>query len=366
MQRGEIAMACVLSVACLAAQAQTTNVTIYGILDTGVEYLNHVGPNSNSLVRMPTLTGSLPSRLGFRGTEDLGGANKAVFTLENGLAVDSGTAQQGGRLFGRQAYVGLTGEWGALTLGRQYTMLFWSILDSDVLGPNIYGSGSLDSYIPNARTDNSIAYRGTFSNITIGATYSFGRDTVNAGPSPAGTNCAGENAADKQACREWSAMLKYDGAKWGLAAAYDRLYGGPGAFAGLTKSDLTDSRATLNGYVKWQDLKLTAGVIRRDNQGSPTARSDLYFVGAVYPVTPLLTIDGELFRLDFKDSPNRSTLFALRGTYSFSKRTSAYLTAGYIGNDGASNLSVSSGATGSNPQAGQTQTGAMIGIRQFF
>lgn len=215
------------------ASAQSS-VTIYGVIDAAAEHVNNVGAGGDGLTRMPSLTGSAPSRLGFRGTEDLGGGLGALFTLEMGIAPDSGTMNQGGRAFGRQSFVGLSGPWGSVTLGRQYTMLFWSILDADILGPNIYGSSSLDSYIPNARADNSIAYRGTFSGFTVGATYSLGRDTVNAGPSPAGSNCAGESGTDKQACREWSALVKYDAPMWGAALAVDEMRGGAGAFAGLS------------------------------------------------------------------------------------------------------------------------------------
>lgn len=346
--------------------AQNTNVTVYGLIDTGIEHVTNVGAAGSGLTRIPTLTGSLPSRIGFRGAEDLGGGLKAVFTLENGFAPDDGSLGQGGRLFGRQAFVGLSGDWGIVSLGRQYTMLFWSLLDSDVLGPNIHGLGSLDSYIPNARADNAIAYRGTFNGLTVGATYSLGRDTVNAGPSPAGTNCAGENAADSKACREWSLMAKYDTASWGVAAAHDRINGGPGAFAGLISSSLSDSRTTLNGYVKFGPAKLGGGVIRRDNEASATPKSNVYFIGGTYSITPAFTVDAQLSKLDVKNSANGATLFAVRGLYSLSKRTAVYVTAGHISNDGTLNLSVSGGAPGSNPVAGGSQTGLMIGMRHFF
>ncbi|HJV85406.1 MAG TPA: porin [Noviherbaspirillum sp.] len=348
------------------AQARSDSVAIYGLIDSGVEHVTNVGPTRDGLTRVPTITGSLPSRIGFRGTEDLGGGLKAVFTLENGFGPDNGTAGQGGRLFGRQAFVGLSGSWGTVSLGRQYTMLFWSLLDSDVLGPNVYGSGSIDSYIPNARADNALGYRGSFNGVTVGVTYSLGRDTVNAGPSPAGTNCAGESPADTKACREWSAMVKYDAASWGVAAGVDRFNGGPGAFAGLTNSSLSDTRKTVNGYVKFGQAKLAAGVLQRDNEASVAPKSNLYFIGGVYPLTSAITLDGEVFKLDTKNSANDATMFALRGTYHFSKRTAAYVTAGHIANDGALNLSVSSGAPGSNPSAGDTQTGLMVGVRHMF
>lgn len=348
----------------LLASAQS--VTLYGVVDTGVEWVNNVGAAKSSLVRMPNLTATVPSRWGMRGTEALGGDLKAAFVLESGFAPDSGVANQGGRLFGRQAWVGLSGKWGQVSVGRQYTMLFWSNLEADMLGPNIYGSSSLDSYLPNARADNAIAYKGTFGGFTVGATYSFGRDTVNAGPSPSGTNCAGENPADARACREWSALLKYDANAWGVAVSYDSQRGGPGAFGGLVRSSMKDDRLSINGYGVIGAAKIGAGVIRRDNDGSPTPRSDLWFGGVSYAVTPQFSVDGEVFCLRYHNSDNKAWLYAARGTYAFSKRTSAYLTAGYINNYGNLAVSVSGGATGSNPAPGGNQLGTMVGVKHIF
>ena len=365
MRRQLLASALFTTAAC-AAQAQT--VTIYGILDQAVEHLTNVGAGQGGLTRMPGLTGSFPSRLGFRGSEDLGGGLKAIFTLEQGLGVDSGTLNQGGRAFGRQSYVGLAGDWGSVTAGRQYSMLYWSQLDADILGPNAFGSASLDSYLPNARVDNSLAYRGTFSGLTIGATYSLGRDTVNAGPTPAGTNCPGESATDSKACRQWSAMLKYDQTNWGIVGAIDEFRGGPGAFAGLTSSALKDRRATVAGWVKVADVvKIGAGVISRRNEGSAaTPRSDLWYLGASYAVTPLLTLDAQYFNLNFKDSVNEAGLFAVKATYALSKRTAVYATAGRISNDGTAAISVSNAAAGGAPAPGASQNGVALGVRHTF
>ena len=352
---------------CAAPLARAQSVTIYGIADLAVERLNNVAPSGSSLYRMPGLAGSVPSRLGFRGSEDLGDGLRAVFTLEQGMGLDAGSFNQGGRAFGRQAFVGLSGSWGSLTFGRQYTMLFWSLIDADILGPNVYGIASLDNYLPNARVDNSVAYRGSFSGLTVGATYSVGRDTVNAGPSPAGTNCAGENGADSQACREWSVLAKYDAPSWGVALAVDQLHGGAGAFAGLTSSAMKDTRTSLNGYLKFGDAKIGAGVIHRKNDASAaTPKSDLVYLGAAYPVTPLFILDGELAQLKFMDSANKARLFALRGTYLFSKRTALYATAGRIANDGTLALSASGAAAGGNPAAGTSQLGFATGIRHSF
>jgi predicted porin len=314
---------------------------------------------------MPTNTGSLPSRLGFRATENLGDGLGAIAVLESGFGADIGNFTQGVRAFGRQAWVGFTSPWGTLGLGRQYTMLYWSILDADILGTNLYGSGSLDAYIPNARADNAIAWKGTFGGLTVGATYSLGRDTV-ALSSPAATNCPGEQAGSRE-CREWSALAKYDQPGWGAALAIDEIRGGPGAFAGLVDASMKDTRVSLNGYVNLADFRIAAGLIRRDNDASATSpRSDLWYLGMLYAATPQLKLDGELFSLRFKGTPNKAALLAARATYSFSKRTAVYATIGRIDNDGALALSVSGGAGGSNPLPGRSQSGFGAGLRHSF
>ncbi|CAB3745749.1 porin [Paraburkholderia humisilvae] len=358
-----------LAVACacaLPASSFAQSVSLYGIFDTGVEYLNHVGSAGDSVVKMPNFSGTVPSRWGLRGTEDLGGGAKANFTLESGFAPDSGVSNQGGRLFGRQAWVGLSNAWGQLSFGRQYTMFYWATLDSDILGPNAYGSSSVDTYFPNARTDNAIAYLGKFGGLTIGATYSFGRDAANAGPSPQGTNCPGENPADSRECREWSAMVQYGTHWWTVSAAYDSLRGGPGAFGGLTSSSLKDDRLAINAYFVFSAAKIGVGWVGRRNEGSTTPRSNLYYGGVAYDVTPQLNLAGELFYLDYRHSDDSAWLGAVRASYALSKRTTVYATAGYISNGGTLALSVDSAATGGAPAPGGNQLGTMLGIKHAF
>ncbi|MBP0638806.1 porin [Cupriavidus sp. AcVe19-6a] len=365
MKLGHLALSCAAACPVFAhAQAQAS-VTLYGVVDTGVEYVNHVGAGQDSVTRMPSLTGTVPSRWGLRGAEDLGGGLKAQFALESGFAPDSGTATLGGRLFGRQAWVGLSGNWGQVAFGRQYTMMFWSTLDSDILGPNTFGSGSLDPTIPNSRADNAVSYKGKFGGLTIGATYSFGRDTVGAPLSPSSTNCAGENPADSRACREWSAMLMYETPHFGVSAAYDSARGGPGAFGGLTNSSLADNRLALSGYALFDRIKAGAGWLRHDNDGSPTPRSDLYWLGALYDITPAFTVASQVYHLRYHHSDNKAWLYALRGTYSFSTRTAIYATAGFIDNGGQLAMSVSSNP-GATASPGGTQLGAMVGVKHVF
>ena len=347
----------------LAAQAQSS-ITTYGIIDAAVEYYTNADAAGNSVTRMPSLGGGMfPSRIGFRGQEDLGGGLKAVFVLENGFAPDTGVLGQGNRLFGRQANVGLSGDWGTVTFGRNYNMLTISTYDVDIIGPSQYGLGSLDPFIPNGRSDNSVAYRGTFQGVTAGASYSLGRDTSVAG-GPAGTNCGGESASDATQCREWSAMLRYDSKGFSVMSAYDRIYGGPSASGGLNSSDKTDSRLHVAALAKSGDWRVGGGVITRRNDGSAaTPRSNLLYLGAAYNVTPLLTVDGQLARLDYRNSDNDSTQALLRAIYNLSKRSAVYLAAGRINNDGTAALALSAGGS---VGAGRNQTGVIAGLKHSF
>ncbi len=338
------------------------NVTVYGLIDTGVEYVTNANAAGDSAVKMPSLTGTLPSRIGFKGSEDLGNDLKVLFVLESGFAPDTGAMGQGNRLFGRQAYVGLQNGYGSFTFGRQVNMTYLVGFKADVMGPNIHSIGSLDSYLPNARSDNAIGYLGKFSAFTLGATYSFGRDASAAG-GPAATNCAGEVAGNSKACRQVTALLDYDNKSWGMAGAYDIRYGNTGAAFGLTSSDYYDEHVSLNGYVMLGKTKLGAGLIKHKTHTATDTRSDLYFAGISHPFSSNLVLDTQLARLDIKNSSNDTTLLTARATYKLSKRTALYTSVGHVSNSGTAAVAVdAAGSIG----AGMSQTGIMAGVRHFF
>lgn len=365
-----VVLASALASALLCGGASAQQVTLYGIVDVAVERVSNTTAAGVTNWRMPSTTASVPSRWGLRGSEDLGNGLRAVFTLESGFAPGTGTLGQAGRMFGRQAFVGLSGPWGTVAFGRQYTTTFWSLLDADVAGPLVFALGSLDPYLPNARVDNSLSYRGVFSGLTVAGTYSLGRDGANPTPNnPTGTNCPGTVNGDTKSCRAWSMMLKYDQPHWGVAVSNDTLRGGAGSWAaaGLTSSSLTDTRTIVDGYVKLGGVKLGGGVIRRDNEGSAaTPRSDLRFIGVNWPVTEAFSADAQISQLKFKDSANKANLFVLRGNYALSRRTSVYAALGQIDNSGTLAISVSGGAPGSAPPAGESQNGLAAGVRHAF
>jgi predicted porin len=96
-----------------------SSVTIYGVIDLDGQYLS--GHAKQALV---TSGGQAGSRLGFKGTEDLGSGYFVDFVLESGINVDVGSSAQGGQLFGRQAFGALRTPFGTASAGRQYSSIF--------------------------------------------------------------------------------------------------------------------------------------------------------------------------------------------------------------------------------------------------
>jgi predicted porin len=162
--------AAVVNMACMSVAHAQSSVTLYGLVDLGVTYLNsaqtsRVGGqlNGRSLVAMTDghATGLSGSRWGLRGVEDLGGGLQAVFVLENGFMANTGALAQGGAEFGRQAYVGIaSSKVATLTLGRQYDPLVENVQQFAASGNwGGYMSshvGDVDNLSNTSRINNSI------------------------------------------------------------------------------------------------------------------------------------------------------------------------------------------------------------------
>ncbi|WP_240702267.1 porin [Trinickia terrae] len=365
------------SVVCTKAEAQS--VTLYGIVDTGIEYVNHANSAGASVVREPINTGTTPSRWGLTGKEPLGADWKAIFTLESGFDVGTGISKQGGRLFGRQAFVGIDGPYGTLTLGRQYSMLLQELVQFSWIGSNIYGFGSLDPWIPNSRSDNTIAYRKNIGNLSAGFTYSFGRDNSPTGGSntPGEGTCAGTLPGNASACREWSAMLSYTGDPWGIGIGYDSQNGGPGSavnmFNGLAPATFTssgnrDTRLLADTYFKSGALKVSMIWEHRHVQPQTSLgtgiTSNQVTLEALYQFTPAFSVEGLIQRIVNSQQDTRANMEMVNATYLLSKRTALYANLAFLQNSTRAAYSISLG--GATPGAGMSQLGAMVGIRHSF
>jgi predicted porin len=119
-----------------AAQQSTSSVTLYGITDIAVAHVSNLGGAGVNLVDSGRLQSS---RFGFRGREDLGDGLAALFTLENGFALDTGAQTSASTFWNRQAYVGLSSpSAGTITLGFQYTPIYDQLI---LLSPNVTFGG---------------------------------------------------------------------------------------------------------------------------------------------------------------------------------------------------------------------------------
>jgi len=336
--------------ACSAAQAQTS-VTLYGVADIGLEYLTKVERTDDNLLRMSS--GNLSgSRWGLRGSEDLGGGLKSVFVLESGFHVDTGAG--GSRLFNRQAYLGLQGKFGTLTMGRHQNLLYDFTVDFDPLGAATrYSMSRMDADMV-SRADNSIKYTGKFGGLSAAALYSFGY------------NNNGEVAGQWRRGREMSGGLGYAAGPFAVSAVYDH--------RNPTESSRVQ-RATVGGTYAVGPAKLYAGYRWAQLiEGKAGSRANLWWAGASYQATPALTLAGAAYYQDYRRVGADPWMFSVQADYAFSKRTDVYLSTAYAMNRKANGLTSGLSLDGelspslkpATPGKKQNQFGVVVGIRHRF
>jgi predicted porin len=180
LQHQKTLTAAALLLLCHGAWAQS-NVTVYGVVDAGLSFEH--GAKAGPITKV-TGGAESGSRIGFKGTEDLGGGNSALFLLESGIQADTGVSGQGGVLFGRQAFVGLgSTTYGTVTLGRQYAPHYLAAVFAD---PFTSGTSADEKNLINAvsnggRMDNSVKYASAvFHGLSAELVYAAGEVAGNA------------------------------------------------------------------------------------------------------------------------------------------------------------------------------------------
>lgn len=179
-------LAAVAVLGAFAGSAFAANVTMYGVVDTGLGYTSidkGYGEDVNTFdMRSGQNSGA---RLGLKGEEDLGNGVKVGFVLENGFDTDDGELGNGGRLFGREALLYINGAFGELGMGRQGELasgngrygIFGGKVSpfstgwSDIAGHTYVMGAGFD------RMDNTITYKTpTFAGFNLLAQYSFDKN----------------------------------------------------------------------------------------------------------------------------------------------------------------------------------------------
>ena len=342
-----------------AASAQSS-VTLYGVVDGGLRYQqvsrNNLDGTNNFGVAYGQQSGN---RFGMKGVESLGNGNNAIFMLESGFDLGNGTSQQGGRLFGRQSWVGVQNDaWGEVRLGRMLSLT----TDYLVNAVDPFGAGFGQLNMGNAftsgntlRLDNVLMYKTpTMSGFQAGLGYSFATGLSSNG----GTTGYGFSSSNNS--RQLTAGIKYANGPIYAAASYEKAY----AADTTTMNGQSVNNWNIAGSYDFKVVKLAAGYGQtRDGfwAGSgaggtgaslattpsgtttalvfaPNAGYNSYIVGATIPVNAVSRV--LLSWTMIAPSGSTKTLYNAQNqqslnlgyTYDFTKRTNLYTYVGQTSN----------------------------------
>ncbi|MEX3967868.1 porin [Paraburkholderia sp. EG286B] len=260
------------------------SLTLYGILDAGITYVNNQQGKSVVMSDSGILQGN---RWGFLGKEDLGGGLTAVFNLENGFNLGNGAAAQGGLLFGRTAYVGLASDrFGTFTFGRQYDFMTDFMVENTAAAN---GATAVSFHLFDAdrlageQLNNTAKYVSpVWGGISFGAMYGF-------------SNVAGEFAGTDAAPRVSSFGLKFAQGPLVVSAAYTAVTGMTGSLVTLALGGHSQRIWAVGGRYQFDKLKVfgnaTSTLVRATAAGN-NATINNYEVGAAYFVTPAVPLTG--------------------------------------------------------------------------
>jgi predicted porin len=292
------------------AQAQ---ITTYGLLEETTRFTTNVDKAGSNQFQLSEgiLQGS---RLGFKGMEDLGTGLKAVFNLEAGFTLHNGMSGQGGRLFGREASVGLMSkDLGRFTIGRQTTLL----TDFDAM-TETYGfanSPILVGYqgaLGGLRFDNSLKYSNRVGNFSIATQYSFG-------------NQLGDNTKNST----YAVMGGYTDGPFDIRSVYqntkDTKDGNPGTLPGQTLQ-----LSGIGGSYNFGKTKLYGQYFNAQFNIS-NQKNDIFVISVQHNLAPNLKFLSSIAH-DTQKNLNAGTRNSITGLldYSFSPRTDIYTEVDYI------------------------------------
>ena len=269
MKKSRLVLA-LFPLACSAAYAQSS-VTLYGLIDIGIAYQTINSSDS------PQFAGSRfginngiqsGSRVGLRGSEDLGNGVRVAFKLENGFDAGNGTLNQGGRMFGREAWVGLeSNQWGYIRAGREYNFAtdFLTPIDPFIAGFGQANMGVAFGAMNTTRYSNMLKIQSpNWSGFTMGAGYSFAPQLpafyVNNGQVYQG-NGNSYNFGTTDNTRAVTLGVNYASGPLTIAASYDVIMPNPNTTGVPGGTSAPNAREwILGGSYNWQVVQLALAV----------------------------------------------------------------------------------------------------------
>lgn len=333
MKKSLMVLACASAFAA-TANAQST-LTTYGIVDMG--YVHESGGVGGSVDKI-TSGAQSGTRLGFKGTEDLGDNMKALFVLETGIAADTGGYNQANTAFARQSFVGLQSDAGTLTLGRQYTPFFLTL--NGVADPFASGlAGNAQNLIPHTgiRMNNAVKYASPiFSGVSAEVAYGFG-----------------ESAGNDGANRNIGGSIGYSDKALNVRLAYHRT------------NDATDtvhtSSTMLAANYNFEVAKVFAAVSDNDQPLLIVGKSRDFLLGVTVPFGKHNFIASYINKDGRSASNWAANQVGLGYTYALSKRTNIYAAWANIDNKRGANYTV-----GNNSELGSGDKAFNLGVRHTF
>jgi len=327
----KFAVTATLALACAGAHAQT-QVKIYGVMDAGLVAEHGGSGGSRTAIGSGVASGS---RLGFKGTEDLGGGLSANFVLESGINIDTGASGQGGLTFGRQSYVGLSGAFGSLSAGRQLSPYYKTLRDvADPFADGLAGQ-AMNIIAGNRRMDNAVVY-GTPKLAGWSAEMAYG---------------AGEVASDASRKRVISGALSYAPGALAVVLAHHRRED-PLQVDHVSNS-LLAARYTLGAITAHTAYVRTRGL------GGADSRDAL--LGLSYTAGPHRVAVSVIQHDDSTAARRDARQFAIGYLYGLSRRSDLYTAYGHIRNDNGATFKV-----GNASDDGSGNAAFNLGFRHWF
>lgn len=281
-----------LALAALAAVTGTafaqSSVTVYGVADAAITHTDN-GTTKTTSLDSGKLNGS---RIGFRGTEDLGGGLSAVFTIESGFNIDNGAMADTARLFNRQAWAGLAGGFGTVKAGRQNTPVYANLGTFDPFGNAQAGDSAriFNTEYEGSRWDNSLTYNFSAKGFRAELQYAFGEVAGNNSGNRAIGGFVGYKNGPLDAVVTYSKVNNAAGtddrATWLIGANYDLGFIKPyfayaSAKGATTATNNTDARDVLVGLRApvGSAGAIVASYARKDNKLAGNADADQWAIG---------------------------------------------------------------------------------------
>ena len=372
MKKSLVALAALAFVGVASAQS---SVTLFGVMDAAVEHVS--GSGVGSVTRLVS-GANATSRVGFRGTEDLGGGLNASFWLEAGMYADNGTGQtlsvnnQTVTTVGinRRSTVSLAGNFGEVRLGRDYTPFFWNETVFDPFGSVgvgaglnlIQGLGAFAKVQTVTRASNSVGY---FLPSNLGgfygqAMYAMGENSSTTVPTLANPN------ANSKAGNLASLRVGYANGPVNVGLGYGQTKAVVASVPAGAPGDYKN--ANLGGSYDFGPAKLMAQWGEERTSAAPVSlKNTTYLLGVSVPVGPG-EIKGSYERTKFNDSSVKANVYNVGYVYNLSKRTAVYTTYAHISNKGWAQSLAVNGGTGVTPALGAaaSASGLDIGLRHSF